>query len=57
MATFSPIREKTQRILADEAGLDRVLAHGATRARQVAGQTMAITRERIGLLAPAPGSA
>jgi tryptophanyl-tRNA synthetase len=53
VATFSPIREKTQRILADEAGLDRVLAHGAGRARQVAGQTMAATRERIGLLAPA----
>ena len=26
VATFAPIREKTQRILADEAGLDRVLA-------------------------------
>ena len=53
VATFSPIREKTQRILADEAGLDRVLARGADRARQVAGQTMAVTRERIGLLPPA----
>jgi len=53
VATFSPIREKTQRILADEAGLDRVLARGAGRARQVAGQTMAVSRDRIGLLAPA----
>jgi tryptophanyl-tRNA synthetase len=53
VATFSPVREKTQRILADEAGLDRVLAHGAARARQVAGQTMAATRERMGLLTPA----
>jgi tryptophanyl-tRNA synthetase len=53
VATFSPIREKTQRILADEAGLDRVLARGAGRARQVASQTMAATRERMGLLAPA----
>jgi tryptophanyl-tRNA synthetase len=53
VATFSPIREKTQRILADEAGLDRILAHGAARARQVAGQTMATTRTRIGLLPPA----
>jgi tryptophanyl-tRNA synthetase len=53
VATFSPIREKTQRILADEAGLDRVLARGARQARQVAGQTMAATRERMGLLAPA----
>jgi tryptophanyl-tRNA synthetase len=55
VATFSPIRENTQRILADEAGLDRVLARGAARARQVAGQTMAATRERMGLLIPAAG--
>jgi tryptophanyl-tRNA synthetase len=55
VATFSPIREKTQQILADEAGLDRILAHGAARARQVAGQTMAATRERMGLLIPAAG--
>jgi tryptophanyl-tRNA synthetase len=55
VATFSPIRENTQRILADEAGLDRVLARGAAQARQVAGQTMAATRERMGLLIPAAG--
>ena len=51
---LAPIREKTQRILADEAGLDRVLAHGAARARQVAAQTMATVRERIGLLRAVP---
>ncbi len=39
VATFAPIREKTQQILADGAGLDRVLAHGAAQARKVAGQT------------------
>jgi tryptophanyl-tRNA synthetase len=50
VASFAPIRETTQRILADEAGLDRVLAHGAARARHVAGQTMAVARDRIGLL-------
>src|SRR3984957_19173039 len=55
VATFSPIRENTQRILADEAGLDRILARGAAQARQVAGQTMAATRERMGLLIPAVG--
>ena len=54
VATFAPIREKTQRILADEAGLDRVLAHGAARARQVASQTMTAVRDRMGLLQPAP---
>jgi tryptophanyl-tRNA synthetase len=53
VATFAPIRERTGQILADEASLDRVLAAGAARARQVAGQTMATVRERIGLLKPA----
>jgi tryptophanyl-tRNA synthetase len=53
VATFAPIREKTQRILADEAGLDRLLAHGAGRARQVARQTMTTVRDRVGLLQPA----
>ena len=54
VATFAPIREKTQSILADEAGLDRVLASGAARAHQVASQTMTTVRDRIGLLRPAP---
>jgi tryptophanyl-tRNA synthetase len=53
VASFTPIREQTERILADEAGLDRVLADGAARARQVAGQTMAAVRDHIGLLQPA----
>jgi tryptophanyl-tRNA synthetase len=52
VATFAPIREQTQAILADEPGLDRILAHGAARARRVAAQTMALTRERVGLLPP-----
>jgi tryptophanyl-tRNA synthetase len=37
-------------MLADEAQLDRLLAHGAARARQVAGPTMAAVRDRIGFL-------
>jgi tryptophanyl-tRNA synthetase len=53
VATLAPIREKTQRILADEPGLDRLLAEGAARARRVAAQTMATVRTRIGLLPPA----
>ena len=53
VAAFSPIREKTERILADEAGLDRTLAVGAARAHQVAAQTMDTVRERMGLLKPA----
>jgi tryptophanyl-tRNA synthetase len=54
VAALAPIREKTERILADEAALDRTLAYGAARARRVAAQTMATARARIGLLAPAP---
>jgi tryptophanyl-tRNA synthetase len=53
VTTFAPIREKTERILADEAGLDRILAAGAARAHHVAGQTMGMVRERMGLLKPA----
>ena len=53
VATFAPIREQTGQILADEAGLDRVLAAGAARAREVAGLTMSAVRDRIGLLQPA----
>ncbi|MGH3201458.1 MAG: tryptophan--tRNA ligase, partial [Streptosporangiaceae bacterium] len=52
VAAFAPIREQTQRILADEPALDRVLAHGAARAREVASQTMTAVRDRIGLLEP-----
>jgi len=51
--TFAPIKEKTELILADEAGLDRILAEGAARAHRVAGQTMTAVRDHIGLLAPA----
>jgi tryptophanyl-tRNA synthetase len=54
VASFGPIREKTQQILADEAGLDRILAYGAARARHIAGQTMTAVRDRIGLLRAVP---
>jgi tryptophanyl-tRNA synthetase len=48
---FAPIRERTEKILADEAGLDRLLAHGAARAQRVAGPTLATVRDRVGFLA------
>src|SRR5216683_492904 len=48
---FAPIRERTEKMLADEAGLDRLLAHGASQSRKVARQTMSVVRDRIGLLA------
>ena len=47
---FAPIRERTEQMLADEAHLDKLLAHGAARAREVAGQTMATVRDRMGFL-------
>jgi tryptophanyl-tRNA synthetase len=47
---FAPIRERTQEMLADEAQLDKLLAHGAARARSVAGPVMTTVRERVGFL-------
>jgi tryptophanyl-tRNA synthetase len=48
---LAPIRERTEKMLADEAELDRLLADGAARARQVASATMATVRDRVGFLA------
>lgn len=47
---LTPIRERTAEILADEAELDRTLADGAARAREVASATMALVRDRVGFL-------
>jgi len=47
---FTPVRERTEQMLADEAGLDKLLADGAARARSVAGPTMSAVRDRIGFL-------
>ncbi|MBG0813482.1 tryptophan--tRNA ligase [Planomonospora sp. ID82291] len=51
--TFAPIRERTEKLLADEDELDRLLAAGATRARAVAAETMEKVRDRAGFL-PTP---
>jgi tryptophanyl-tRNA synthetase len=48
---LAPIRERTEKILADEPELDRLLGEGAARAREVACQTMATVRDRVGFLA------
>jgi tryptophanyl-tRNA synthetase len=50
---FTPIRERTEKLLSDEAELDRLLAVGAERARAVARRTMAEVRDRVGFL-PTP---
>jgi tryptophanyl-tRNA synthetase len=52
VSEFAPIRERTEKMLADEAELDRLLAAGARRAGRVAGETMTQVREHIGLLLP-----
>ncbi len=49
---LAPVRERTEKMLADTDHLDRLLAQGASRARQVAGVTMAAVRDRVGLLPP-----
>ena len=50
VGALGPIRERTEKLLADEAGLDRLLAHGAARARPVARETMTQVSDRVGFL-------
>jgi len=52
VAALTPVRERYAELIADPAELDRLLADGADRAREVAVTTMTAVRERIGLLAP-----
>jgi tryptophanyl-tRNA synthetase len=47
---FAPLRERTEKLLADEAELDAILARGAARAREIAGPTMAAVRQQVGFL-------
>ncbi|MCG5220730.1 tryptophan--tRNA ligase [Streptosporangium sp. KLBMP 9127] len=48
--TFTPLRERAEKLLADEAELDRLLAIGARRAGAVAEETMVRVRDRVGFL-------
>jgi tryptophanyl-tRNA synthetase len=47
-----PLRERVRSYQDDPAELDRVLARGATRAREVAGATLTVVHEKIGFLPP-----
>jgi tryptophanyl-tRNA synthetase len=47
-----PLRERVQVYMDDPAELDRVLANGAIRAREVAGATLAAVHDKIGFLPP-----
>ena len=48
----APLAEGVQAYLDDPAELDRVLSRGATRAREVAGATLADVHDKIGFLPP-----
>jgi tryptophanyl-tRNA synthetase len=48
--TATPYRDRTLALLADPAELDRILAEGAERARDVAGATLARVYDRVGFL-------
>jgi tryptophanyl-tRNA synthetase len=47
---FAPIRERTEKMLADEAALDQLLAQGAARAGTLARPTLAAVSDRVGFL-------
>jgi tryptophanyl-tRNA synthetase len=49
---LAPTRERYEAIRADEAGLERVLAQGAERARAIAADTMRDVRRAMGVGAP-----
>ncbi len=51
-AHFGPMRERFVALRADPEGLDRVLAEGAARARELAQATLARVRSRIGMTPP-----
>jgi hypothetical protein len=49
----TPVRARTQELLDDPAELERILADGAARAREVAATTVAAVYDRVGFLPPA----
>ncbi|HXF57239.1 MAG TPA: tryptophan--tRNA ligase [Actinomycetota bacterium] len=54
-AALAPVRERYRELRPDEAGLERVLAEGAERARAIASRTLAVARDRMGI-GPPPGA-
>jgi len=52
----TPVRRRTLELLGDRAELERILAAGATRAREVAAVTLAEAYDRVGFLPPARGA-
>jgi tryptophanyl-tRNA synthetase len=50
VAEFEPVRARALELLADPAELDRVLAHNAARAAEVADRTLSDVYDKVGLL-------
>jgi len=48
----TPVRARTQELMGDRAELERILADGAARAREVAARTVADVYDKVGFLAP-----
>ncbi|MER2208771.1 MAG: tryptophan--tRNA ligase, partial [Rhodococcus sp. (in: high G+C Gram-positive bacteria)] len=48
----TPLKAKVDGYLADEAELDRIIAAGAHRAREVSSRTLAAVYDKVGFLAP-----
>jgi tryptophanyl-tRNA synthetase len=52
---LEPVRRRTQELLDDPTELEKVLAAGAARAREVASRTVAEVYDKVGFLPPVPG--
>ena len=48
-AYLSPVRERYQKLRADEAALERILAQGAEKARSIASPTLEDVRQAMGV--------
>src|SRR3954454_18230321 len=51
----TPVRARTHELLDDPAELERILAAGAIRAREVAAPTVAAAYDKVGFLSPPSG--
>jgi tryptophanyl-tRNA synthetase len=49
---LAPMRERYAQLRPDRAGLERILAEGAEKARSIASETVALARERMGVGPP-----
>jgi tryptophanyl-tRNA synthetase len=55
VAYLAPVRERYTALRADESALEAILDDGAGRAREIAAQTLADVRERMGVGQPRGG--